>query len=43
MDVVAVRKALDADCIVTGGFSLGRRALADIEAAMPGILAAVAG
>ena len=27
MDVVAVRKALDADCIVTGGFSLGRRAL----------------
>ena len=33
MDVVAVRKALDADCIVTGGFSLGRRALADIEAA----------
>lgn len=33
MDVIAVRKALDADCIVTGGFSLGRRALADIEAA----------
>ena len=33
MDVVAVRKAIDADCIVTGCFSLGRRALADIEAA----------
>ena len=33
MDVVAVKKALDADCIVTGGFSLGKRALADIEAA----------
>ena len=33
MDVVAVKKALDSDCIVTGGFSLGKRALADIEAA----------
>ena len=30
MDVAAIKKALDADCIVTGGFSLGRRALADI-------------
>ena len=33
MDVAAIRKALEADCIVTGGFSLGKRTLTDIEAA----------
>jgi len=33
MDVEAIKKALEADCIVTGGFSLKKRTLIDIEAA----------
>ena len=31
MDVVAINKAIDADCIVTGGFTLNRKTLNDIE------------
>ena len=31
MDVVAIDRAVDADCIITGGFTLNRRTLADIE------------
>lgn len=30
MDVVAISKAVEADCIITGGFSLNKRALRDI-------------
>lgn len=33
MDVVAISKAVDADCIITGGFTLNRRTLANISAA----------
>ncbi len=33
MDVVAVRKAVEADCIITGGFTLNRRTLDDIRKA----------
>lgn len=33
MDVVAIRKAVEADCIITEGFHLKPRALADIEQA----------
>ena len=33
MDVVAVRRAVEADCIVTGGFNLSRRTLDDIKKA----------
>ncbi len=33
MDVVAIRKAVEADCIITEGFNLKPRALADIEQA----------
>ena len=33
MDVAAVRRAVEADCIVTGGFHFNRRTLADIAAA----------
>lgn len=33
MDVLAVRRAVEADCIITGGFGLGKRALADIAEA----------
>lgn len=33
MDVAAVRRAVDADCIVTNGFHLTKRTLADIAAA----------
>ena len=33
MDVVAVDKAVEADCIITGGFSLQKRTLANIEQA----------
>ena len=33
MDVVAVGKALEADCIITGGFSLQKHTLDDIAAA----------
>ncbi len=31
MDVVAIDKAVEADCIITGGFTLNRRTLDDIE------------
>lgn len=31
MDVVAIDRAVDADCIITGGFTLNRRTLDDIE------------
>lgn len=33
MDVAAIRRAVEADCLVTGGFSLSRRSLSDIEKA----------
>ncbi|MGP1367057.1 MAG: ribonuclease M5 [Schwartzia sp. (in: firmicutes)] len=33
MDVVAIRHAVEADCLITGGFSLSRRALSDIQKA----------
>ena len=33
MDVAAIRRAVEADCLVTGGFSLSRRALSDIQKA----------
>ena len=33
MDVVAIRRAVEADCLITGGFSLSRRALSDIQKA----------
>ena len=33
MDVVAVRRAVEADCIITGGFTLSRRTLDDIRKA----------
>ena len=33
MDVVAIDKAVEADCIITEGFSLKPKALAAIEAA----------
>ena len=33
MDVVAVQKAVEADCIITGGFSLKPKTLANIKAA----------
>ncbi|MBQ7199009.1 MAG: ribonuclease M5 [Selenomonadaceae bacterium] len=33
MDVAAINKAVDADCIITGGFTLNRRTLANISAA----------
>ncbi|MBR2214958.1 MAG: ribonuclease M5 [Selenomonadaceae bacterium] len=33
MDVVAVNRAVEADCIITGGFTLNRRTLQDIEQA----------
>ena len=33
MDVAAINKAVDADCIITGGFKLNRRTLANISAA----------
>ena len=33
MDVAAIDKAVDADCIITGGFTLNRRTLANISAA----------
>ena len=31
MDVVAIGKAVEADCIITGGFSLKPKTLDDIE------------
>ena len=31
MDVVAVNRSVDADCIITGGFTLNRRTLNDIK------------
>ena len=31
MDVVAINRAVDADCIITGGFTLNRRTLDDIQ------------
>lgn len=31
MDVVAINKAVEADCIITGGFSLNRRTLDNIQ------------
>ncbi len=33
MDVVAIRRAVEADCIITGGFTLNRRTLDDIAKA----------
>lgn len=33
MDVAAINRAVDADCIITGGFTLNRRTLANISAA----------
>ena len=33
MDVVAIDKAVEADCITTGGFALTKKTLADIRAA----------
>lgn len=33
MDVAAINKAVDADCIITDGFKLNRRTLANISAA----------
>lgn len=33
MDVAAINKAVDADCIITGGFTLNKRTLTDIKAA----------
>ena len=33
MDVVAVDKAVEADCITTGGFTLSKRSLNDISEA----------
>ena len=33
MDVAAIDKAVDADCIITDGFKLNRRTLANIKAA----------
>ena len=33
MDVAAIDKAVDADCIITGGFTLNKRTLANISAA----------
>ena len=33
MDVVAIDKAVEADCITTGGFTLSKRTLRDIEEA----------
>ena len=33
MDVVAIDKAVDADCIITGGFALHKKTLDDIEKA----------
>lgn len=33
MDVAAIRRAVEADCLITGGFSLSRRALSDIQKA----------
>lgn len=33
MDTAAIKKAADADCIETGGFTLNERTLADIKAA----------
>ncbi len=29
MDVVAVNKAVEADCLITGGFGLNKKALSD--------------
>ena len=33
MDVVAINRAVEADCIITGGFTLNRRTLQDIDKA----------
>ena len=33
MDVLAINRALDADCLITGGFSLNSKLLAQIDAA----------
>ena len=33
MDIVAIDKAVEADCIITGGFSLKPKTLDDIEKA----------
>ncbi len=33
MDVAAINRAVDADCIITGGFTLNRRTLSNISAA----------
>lgn len=33
MDIVAINKAVKADCLITGGFGLGKRALNDIAEA----------
>lgn len=33
MDVAAINKAIDAECIITGGFTLNKRTLANISAA----------
>ena len=33
MDVAAINKAVDAECIITGGFTLSKRTLANISAA----------
>lgn len=33
MDVAAINKAVDAECIITGGFTLNKRTLANISAA----------
>ena len=33
MDVVAINKAVEADCIITGGFTLNRQTLNNISAA----------
>ena len=33
MDVVAINRALQADCIITGGFNLNKKTLANIKAA----------
>lgn len=33
MDVAAIRRAVEADCLITGGFSLPRRFLSDIQKA----------
>ena len=33
MDVAAINKSVEADCIITGGFTLNKHTMKDIEAA----------